>query len=146
MSYQKFRKLKPFASNTVTGAGVVKYKRLNTLGYVLAKDRINNIMQSGQRLQEAREEQYSYVGKDLLNPMSKNEQEASLKRMKADLQDQVMPEQYADKMDTADAVNKLNDKARAVKASKEAAAAKLAQQVIASNQQQPSPPPESPKV
>lgn len=146
MAYQKFRKMKPFAVNTVSGAGVVKYKRLNTLGYVLAKERINNIMQSGQRLQEAREEQYSYVGKDLLNPMSKNEQEASLKRMKVDLQGQAMPEQYADKMDTADAVNKLNDKARAVKASKEAAAAKLAQQVIASNQQQPSPPPESPKV
>lgn len=112
-------------------SGVVEYKRLNTLGFVRACDRIANIMQSGQRLQEAREEQYSYVGKDLSDPFSKDEQKRAFTEMEKTFDSSgEMPPQYADKMDTADAISRLDSKARAVKASKESYTAKLAQQAL----------------
>lgn len=112
MKYNKFYDL-PRVSSGVGNSDIQNYERLNTLGFVNANQRIANIMQAGQQLQEARENQYSYVGKNLRDVNS------SLKGFDP-------PPTYADKFETADAVKRLSDKERAVRVSKIAALAKNA--------------------
>lgn len=112
MNYKSFYDL-PRLTTGVGNADIQHYERLNTLGFINANQRIANIMQAGQQLQEARENQYSYVGKNLRD-------------LNSHLKDFDPPPTYADKFETADAVKRLSDKERAVRASKIVALAKNA--------------------
>lgn len=74
---------------------------------------------------------YDKVANSYSLPFSKDEQKRAFTEMENTFDSSgEMPPQYADKMDTADAISRLDSKARAVKSSKESYTAKLAQQAL----------------